>query len=123
MQEVYFQNGLAAKETMIFLVGQPNAQGQAEWSQKPPDTIDKLAGKPTPPQVRRLIKLPVGGSLAVSYKRTDLTPNPQVHVTIQRNAHGVQVTVVPTNPNQLNVSPKQTGDPDDVQVNLNFKGE
>ena len=115
MVDIWFANNM--RNSMLFLVGAPNASNGANWTAAPPGSIATQQNRGQPYQA--VANLPIGGSVAVSYRRTSVNQQPQIHVTITNNAGAVQVMANPTNAALLNGSVQQS----QGQVIITFRGQ
>ena len=117
-QEVVLANSL--RQAVIVIVGQPAGAGGANWPGAMPNMLPTQKNDARPKRLN--VNLPVGGTLVISFRRTNVNPQADVNVSISRNAAGVQVASVPTNANNLSVSTQQSGPPGNEQVIITFRG-
>jgi len=115
MVDIWFANNM--RDSMLFLVGAATASNGANWTAVPPDSIQTQQNRGQPYQAAA--NLPAGGSVAVSYRRTNVNPQPQIHVTITNNAGAIQVMANPTDAALLNGSIQQS----QGQVIVTFRGQ
>lgn len=118
-QEVCFANTMTG--AMLFIVGAAGAGGGAQWTNQPPASIGTRPNHPAP--YRAGVVLPAGGSLSISYKRTNVPQAPHVNITIQNNGGAIQVNIDPTHTFLLDATVAQSGPPGNEQIILNFRGQ
>src|SRR5258708_2005335 len=101
MVDIYFANNIPS--AMLFIVGAPVASNGAVWTTAPPPSIQTQQNRGQP--YRAVANpLPVGGSVAVSYRRTNVNQQPQIHIVVTNNAGAIQVTANSTDNTLLNSS-------------------
>jgi hypothetical protein len=117
-QEVVLANSM--RQAIVTIPNQPREAGGAQWPANMPHLVQTQSNDPKPKRLP--VTLPVGGTLVISFRRTNVNPQADVNVQISRDANGVHVANTPTDANNLSVSIQQSGGAGNEQVIITFKG-
>jgi hypothetical protein len=120
MPNLFFQNNITGRQTMLFNFGPRGADGGAAWTNPPPDPIQTQNNHPGAYQ--SVVQLPIGGVLTASYKRTNVKPEVQIHIKIEGVAGGARVTSTTSDQARLSVVSQQQLNAGVLDVTLTFNG-
>jgi len=122
MQEIMLSDIVRDGQAMLFLDSNRTVQlGGARFVDPLPDSITHRNDRGHPYRIN--IQLPAGGSLGLSYQRTNRPPAAFVNILINNNGGVLNLAAVPNDANKLNASVLQDGPVDNLSIIVNFQGQ